>query len=586
MKLETKTENDLNLERIERIKQKVLFLNKQVEQWILPSSYILDNLIKENKKLLLNIKQEQELIKKQQKKTKKQEYKAHLTALYSRLNLYEKNIKNNLVKLNKFLELVDSNSKNQWDNSNLIDIYDIDKDKKIDIEEINLLHKNINFLKKQDENLLKIFSKFQKPKFTNIDLIEFISIFKEYDIYSLNSQDLIKLFSDCKDNLKEFYFWKNTIDEIRKENETIVYKIKKIKEIKQKWEKYNNLVLEFKQDKISLWKLDINNFSLNDLFLNICKWSEKNNKLFLENLKTLWKYNQAIQDYKNLIEKIKENITILNSFWKKNYLQNEFLEYKVDLSKFINLWNLKTLDKLQNINKSLENIKNKQDNLIDIYTKYFRFLNKFWFRKEETKQVSNKINLDNIINKYNSIINQYKQVENINKKLWKYWQSLKQINIDRNDLLNWNFNKKINEYKKYLAEKKQELNKILKLKNKQNNLISKIDNLKNDISYHWWYSSKGYNLTNDLIKNIAILGWVVSYLDNKLEEAIEEERRREEERRKVEEERRREEKRKNSYYNNSSSWFDFWSSSNDSWSDSSDSFWSDSSWTSSGEDSW
>lgn len=556
----------LNLDKIEEVKQKVLFLNEQIEQGILPTSYVLNNLIKENEKLLLSIKQEKEEIKKQQKETEKQEYKAHLTALYSRLNLYEKNLENNLIKLNKFLELVDTNAKNQWDNSNLIDIYDIDEDNKIDIEEIDLLHKNINFLKKQDKNFLKQFTKFKKPNFNNVELINFISLFKEYNTYLLNSKDLIKLFSSCKDNLKEFYYWKNTIDKIRKENETIVYKIKKMKEIKEKWEKYNNLIKTLKENKIDLEKFDINNFSSNNLFLNIYEWKEEKNNLFLENLKTLWNYFQVTQKYNNLIEKTENNISILNTFWEKNYLKNKFLNYTVDLAKFIKMWDLKTLDNLKNINKSLENIINIQNTLINTYNKYYEFLNKFWFKKEETKQVSNQIDIDNIINQYNSTIYKYKQIESVNNKLGEYWQNIKQININKNDLLNWNFENKRKEYKEYLINKIQELSKILDLKSQQNNLISKVRHLKSQISSHWWYSSKSYNLTNDLVRNITILSWVVSYLNNNLEEAIEEERKREEE---------------NSFYNNSSNWYNWWS-----WSDSSDSFWSDSSWTSSGEESW
>jgi len=221
------------VEQYESIQQKILKLNNEVEKWILPSSFLLENLVKENKKLLEQINNEQEKTKEQIKNTDKEEYKAVLQWTLARLDMYEKWVIETQAKLRQFLDLVskDNNTNdNKQQEQDIIRIYDVDGDNKIDEFESQLLKEEISKMeeyKKTNKKLFKNFIKYKKPEFNNIEIRDFIDTFKQY----LEFKDIEGKIKQSYKNAdtKYFYYWQNDKQEIRDERHKYEEKLSKLK---------------------------------------------------------------------------------------------------------------------------------------------------------------------------------------------------------------------------------------------------------------------------------------------------------------------------------------------------------------------
>jgi hypothetical protein len=142
----------INIESIEELKKQIVFLNNQIDKNILPSSFLVESLIKKNKELLKNIIKEQERIKKQFKNVKK-ELKPNLELVLERLDLYYNQLTEILARLKQISKLVSTSNKTTL---NLIDIYDMNNDHKIEENEIEELKDNIQFLE-ENKDILKKF---------------------------------------------------------------------------------------------------------------------------------------------------------------------------------------------------------------------------------------------------------------------------------------------------------------------------------------------------------------------------------------------------------------------------------------------
>lgn len=305
------------LEEYEALEQRVTLLNNNVKKGILPTSFILENIlkevIKEEKLIISKIKE----VKEQIKNTDSERDKEVLTLSLDRLMVYKNNIPNIKKKLDLFLTLV-SNKQNINENEiqAIINVYDIDNDWEISLTEEKLLEKNIAFLETFKKNpLFKDFFTNNKIEFNNKDISDVVKFFKTKrnliqhvnylkELYS----DVISYFSNLNINTQKLFLISNNFN---KEYENI---------IRKDITNYNkiNKVLDQKLDKIS-WDID----ELNKIKNNIKK-IDFSIKEYSDIVKDLRLYLD-ISEYNNIVKRMKKDKTNLFSEFKKEGLTTNTL---------------------------------------------------------------------------------------------------------------------------------------------------------------------------------------------------------------------------------------------------------------------